>query len=110
MAEPIEMLFGMWTWAGPRNHVLDGGPYPHTQRGNIRMNRGRTEHAWTCPLVDIPVLKLSRGQNQYGLDADWGVLHEDAHWRHLMNTIELSMCGGDTALCQITLITCLLQN
>jgi len=24
MAEPIEMLFGIWTWVGPRNHVLDG--------------------------------------------------------------------------------------
>jgi len=24
-AEPIEMLFGMWTWVGPRKHVLDGG-------------------------------------------------------------------------------------
>jgi len=26
MAEPIEMLFGVWTWVGPRNH---GGPDPH---------------------------------------------------------------------------------
>jgi len=31
----------------------------------------------------------------------WG-----AHWRHLANTTELSMCGGDAALCQITLTTC----
>ena len=31
----------------------------------------------------------------------WG-----AHWRHLANTIELSVCGGDAALCQITLTTC----
>ena len=23
-AEPIELLFGMWMWVGPRNHVLDG--------------------------------------------------------------------------------------
>jgi len=28
MAEPIEMPFGLWTRMGPRNHVLDGGPYP----------------------------------------------------------------------------------
>ena len=28
----------------------------------------------------------------------WG-----AHWRHLKNTSEPSMCGGDAALCQITL-------
>jgi len=31
----------------------------------------------------------------------WG-----AHWRHLANTTEPSMCGGDAALCQITLTTC----
>jgi len=28
MAEPIEMPFGLRTWVGPRNHVLDGGPHP----------------------------------------------------------------------------------
>ena len=32
----------------------------------------------------------------------WG-----AQWRHLKNTTEPSMCGGDAALCQITLTTCL---
>jgi len=26
MAEPIETLFGLRTWVGPENHVLDGGP------------------------------------------------------------------------------------
>jgi len=26
-----------------------------------------------------------------------------AHWRHLANTTEPSVCGGDAALCQITL-------
>jgi len=25
-----------------------------------------------------------------------------AHWRHLANTIEPSICGGDAVLCQIT--------
>ena len=29
----------------------------------------------------------------------------DAQWRHLKNTTEPSMCGGDAALCQITLTT-----
>jgi len=29
-----------------------------------------------------------------------------AHWRQLKNTTEPSMCGGDAALCQITLTTC----
>ena len=31
----------------------------------------------------------------------WG-----AHWRHLKNMTEPSICGGDAALCQITLTTC----
>jgi len=26
MAEPIDMPFRMWTWLGPKNHVLDGHP------------------------------------------------------------------------------------
>jgi len=25
-AEAIDLLFGLWTRMGPRNHVLDGGP------------------------------------------------------------------------------------
>jgi len=28
------------------------------------------------------------------------------HWRHLANTTEPFMCGGDAALCQITLTAC----
>ena len=33
-------------------------------------------------------------------------LHGRAHWRHLANTIEPSVCGSDVVLCQITLTTC----
>jgi len=29
-----------------------------------------------------------------------------SHWRNLVNTVEPSMRGGDAALCQITLTTC----
>jgi len=29
-----------------------------------------------------------------------------AHWRHLANTTEPSVCGGDAALRQVTLTTC----
>jgi len=32
--------------------------------------------------------------------------HGRPHWRHLANTIEPSICGGDAVSCQITLITC----
>jgi len=34
------------------------------------------------------------------------VLDGGAHWRHVANTTEPSMCGADAALCQITLTTC----
>ena len=34
-AEPIEVPFGVWTWVGTRNHVLDGGPDPHPVEGAI---------------------------------------------------------------------------
>jgi len=27
-AEPIEKPFWVWTWVGPRNHVLDGDSVP----------------------------------------------------------------------------------
>ena len=32
--------------------------------------------------------------------------HRRAVWHHLANTIEPSICCGDTALCQITLTIC----
>jgi len=44
--------------------------------------------------------------HRYEVDADYGVLDEDAHWRKLANTIEPSLCSGPVTLCQITLITC----
>jgi len=33
------------------------------------------------------------------------VLHGGAHWRHLANTIDLSMCGSNTAFLSITMTT-----
>jgi len=36
----------------------------------------------------------------------FGFLYMGAHWRHLANTTEPPMCGGDAAFCQITLTTC----
>ena len=34
------------------------------------------------------------------------MLDRDAHWRHVMNTVERFMCVVDAALCQMTLSTC----
>jgi len=44
--------------------------------------------------------RLSRGQHGYIADADWAW---DAHLRHVANTIEPSVCGGDdVAFCPVT--------
>jgi len=49
MAEPIEMPFGMWTWMGPRKHVLDGVHIGATWR--IRLN-------CQCAVAVQPYVKL----------------------------------------------------
>ena len=36
----------------------------------------------------------------------WLSIYGAAHLRHLANKTELSICGGDVALCQITLTNC----
>ena len=37
----IEMLFGLWTQVGTRNHVLHEGPHPLMGRGNSEGGKGR---------------------------------------------------------------------
>jgi len=37
-AEPIEMLFGMWTRVGPRKHVLDVGAHWRHPMNTIELN------------------------------------------------------------------------
>jgi len=34
-AAPIELSFGLRTWVGPGNHVLDGGPDPPWEGANF---------------------------------------------------------------------------
>jgi len=73
-AESIEMPFGIWTGMGSRNHVLNGGPDPHSRIGNFEGEKGAGPgHARTCPAVTYSK-RLSMGQQRYGVDADWGVL------------------------------------
>ena len=38
-AEPIEMPFGIWTWIGPRNHVLEEVQSPTCERAVLRAKR-----------------------------------------------------------------------
>jgi len=37
----IELPFGLRTWVGPGNHVLDDGPDPPMGRGNFLGSNGR---------------------------------------------------------------------
>ena len=39
-AVPIELPFGLRTWVGPGNHVLDGGPGPPWEGANFRGENG----------------------------------------------------------------------
>jgi len=64
-------------------------------------------HARTCPAVGI--LKVTQqGLEPVRCGCRFGCARWDAHWRHLANTTEPSVCGGDAALCQITLTTLIL--
>jgi len=36
--EQIEVSFGKWTQVGPRYYVLDGGPDPHSGKGEFWMH------------------------------------------------------------------------
>jgi len=40
-AVPIELPFGLRTWVGPGNHVLDEGPDPPMGRGKFLGENGR---------------------------------------------------------------------
>ena len=88
-------------WGGPKKSCIRwGSKSPHVKRQFWWRNGAGPGHARTCPAVDI--LKAT---HQWAAPARfrcrWGVLDPGAHWRHLANTTELSVCGGDATLCQI---------
>ena len=104
-AEPIVMLFGNWTWVGPRNHVIDRGPVPHVKWkfwgsiGTVCRELCKTAVRIEMQFGMLSWLGWSREPNR--------VLDRDANWHHVANTLtEPSMSGGNTALCQTTSTTC----
>ena len=108
MAETIEMSLGLKTRVGPRKRALDESPNP-LWKGAILRGDG----AARCRVYWLPVL-CAKTTEPSGMPLGiWirvgprkHVLGWDAHWRHLANTVEPSMCGGDAAHYQITLSTC----
>ena len=68
--------------------------------------------AWSVGLSVTVAVQKRLNLSRCRLDCGFGWVEESmcymgAHWRHLANTIEPSLCGYDAALCRITLTTCL---
>jgi len=58
-AAPIELPFGLRTWVGPGNHVLDGGPDPTMGRGKFLGENGRPVVKYRDTLHrDVPDIRL----------------------------------------------------
>jgi len=84
------------------------GPYSLWEKGNFKGAKGRpvvSKLIATLPWAVQKPRNRSRCRLWFGLGwakgSRWG-----AHWRHLANITEPSMCGGDAACCQITMTTC----
>ena len=55
----------------------------------------------------IPAKRTNQLDSRLAWDQGTICIRRGAHWRHLAMTIEQPVRGGDAALFQITLITCL---
>jgi len=61
--------------------------------------------------VQIPTHEGAILEHRYGTDASWSALDNvylTTCWRNPENMIEPSVCGGDAALSETTLMTCCL--
>jgi len=101
MAEPNEMPFGLWTWVGPRNHVLYGvwGSDPPCE-GEILRGKG----AIHCEVYGVSAVTCAKMAEPIEMSfVVWTQLDQRkhvrwaAHWRNLANATEPSMCGFDAA-------------
>jgi len=106
------MPFRTLSRVNPRNHVLDGDRDSQLE-GAILKREGMPQHVRRYS--DVSCVKTTEPiEMPFGLWTRVGrrkhVLHVRAHWRRLANTTEPSVCGGDAALCQITLTTCYYWN
>ena len=122
MAEEIEMPFGLWTWVGPRKHVLYGTQIPNA-KGQLLGGKDMPGHARQHFVMSYAKwlnqsicslgcgLRWAEGNTNSIVFARWrqcAFWEGTLAWRQVANTIEPSICRGDATLCQITLTTCLL--
>jgi len=120
-AEPVEMPFGLWARTSPRNHELyrvQNSRFPMTrgsfgEKGHPLYSIGTSavSCAETAELIDLPFglwTCVCRKKHKFSCTRQVAPMcpHEKAHWRHLANTIESSVCGRGVVLCQIALTTC----
>jgi len=102
------MPFGLRTRLGPRIRFSRGSRSPVRTR-NFEEEAAHFKIGTLCR----ELCKIDWSYRDAVRDLDSGgpkeaCINGDAHWRHLVNATELSMCGGDAACRQITLTTCLL--
>jgi len=67
--------------------------------------------AKTAELIDLPFrlwTPVGRKKNKFNRICQVASMcpHGRAHWRHLVNLVELSICSSDAVFGQITLTTC----
>jgi len=88
--------------SGPKEpyHHNSFSPNPRARKVNFESEKEPAEDVWWS----ICLKRLGMGQNQYGADADWGVLDGGARWCNLANMIEPSMWGGDAPDVKLPLV------
>jgi len=114
-AEPIDLPFGFWTQVGRRkrefNRIRQMVPMctiPSYSPGGLDVFHGtlpravqkRLNRSFAIWVVDLGGPKEAQVQSYSPGGANVPI------WGHLANTSQLSVCGGDAVLCQITLTTC----
>jgi len=100
-AEPIEMLFGVWTSVGPRNRVLRGGPGLREKGNfggrhlpahwksiwNIRRELGDSSDA-ACRCQYCSNLSEQRGPRSEEQGSAYTKLQTDQHWWNIPERIQ----------------------
>ena len=111
-AAPIDLLFGLLTPVGRRKHefnrIWQMAPMCRISMLFARWHQcTRRYSAISCAKTAEPINLPFGLWTWVGQRSTCSIIFAKWHqWRHLANTIESSVCGGDAALCQITLTTC----
>jgi len=119
-AEAIDLLFELWTLVGRRkrkfNRTDQMVPVCSISIVFARWRQSTQRHsAVSCAkmaeLIDLLfglLTRVSRMKHKFNHICQVAPMcpHGRAHWCHLANTTEPSVCCGSAVLCRITLTTC----